>query len=63
MPQGSVSYVARNEDPRDYKVSFEKIARVLGFSITSTVPEGIAEVIAGLEAQAFGDPFAAAHRN
>ena len=63
VPDASVSYVTRAEDPRDYKVSFEKIAQVLGFTITSTVPEGIAEVIDGLEAQRFGDPFSAAHRN
>ncbi len=63
VPEASVSYVTRAEDPRDYKVSFEKIAQVLGFTITSTVPEGIAEVIDGLEARRFGDPFAAAHRN
>ncbi|MGI5131692.1 NAD-dependent epimerase/dehydratase family protein [Pseudonocardia sp. CA-107938] len=63
VPDASVSYVARNEDPRDYKVSFEKIAEVLGFTTTSTVPDGIAEVIAGLEARRFGDPFAAVHRN
>ena len=63
VPAASVSYVSRNEDPRDYKVSFEKIAQVLGFTITSTVPDGIAEVIDGLETQRFGDPFAAAHRN
>jgi len=63
MPEASVSYVTRAEDPRDYKVSFEKIAQVLGFTVTSTVPEGIAEVIDGLEAQRFGDPFSAAHRN
>lgn len=63
VPEGSVSYVARNEDPRDYKVSFEKIARVLGFATTATVPEGIAEVIRGLDTAAFGDPYAPAHRN
>jgi nucleoside-diphosphate-sugar epimerase len=63
VPEASVSYVTRAEDPRDYKVSFEKIAQVLGFTLTSTVPEGIAEVIDGLEARRFGDPFSAAHRN
>ncbi len=60
---GAVSYVARTEDPRDYQVSFDRIANELGFATTRTVPDGIAEVIAGLEAGAFGDPFARAHRN
>jgi hypothetical protein len=27
------------------------------------VPDGIAEVVEGLEAQRFGDPFSAAHSN
>jgi nucleoside-diphosphate-sugar epimerase len=62
-PHGEVSFVQRDEDPRDYKVSFDKIANELGFATTMTVPEGIAEVIAGLEAGVFGDPFARAHRN
>ncbi|HEY0777139.1 MAG TPA: NAD(P)-dependent oxidoreductase [Gemmatirosa sp.] len=60
---GSVSYVQRNEDPRDYKVSFDRIATELGFATLRTVPDGIAEIIAGLEAGAFGDPFARAYRN
>lgn len=60
---GTVSFVARNEDPRDYKVSFDKIARVLGFTTTMTVPDGIAEVITGLETTAFDDPYAATYRN
>ena len=29
--RGEVSYVHRNEDPRDYKVSFEKIRQRLGY--------------------------------
>lgn len=46
-PDAMVEYVRRDEDPRDYRVSFEKISRELGFAITTTVPDGIAEV-AGL---------------
>lgn len=36
--------VKKEEDPRDYRVSFEKIARVLGFRITQTVEQGIQEI-------------------
>lgn len=36
--------VKKEEDPRDYRVSFEKIARVLGFGITQTVEQGIQEI-------------------
>lgn len=63
LDRGRVSYVHRDEDPRDYKVSFDKIRSVLGFETLMTVPEGIAEVIAALDANAFGDPFDARYRN
>lgn len=43
-PDGVVEYVHRTEDPRDYRVSFTRIAERLGFDITRTVPDGIAEV-------------------
>lgn len=39
-----VRYVSRKEDPRDYRVSFEKIKRELGFTISKRVPDGIKEV-------------------
>jgi len=61
--RGSVSYVRREEDPRDYKVSFEKIRLQLGFQTLMTVPDGIAEVIAALEAGAFGDPYDSRYKN
>jgi nucleoside-diphosphate-sugar epimerase len=57
VDRGRVSYVRRDEDPRDYKVSFDKIREQLGFETLMTVPDGIAEIIAGLDAGAFGDPF------
>jgi|TARA_B100001964_G_scaffold245470_1_gene332652 nucleoside-diphosphate-sugar epimerase len=40
-----IEYVQTEEDPRDYRVSFERIGRELGFSITRTVEDGIREVI------------------
>jgi len=61
--RGRVSFVRRDEDPRDYKVSFDKVREVLGFETTMTVPEGIAEVLRGLDEEAFGDPFDARFRN
>jgi nucleoside-diphosphate-sugar epimerase len=63
IDRGRVSYVRREEDPRDYKVSFERIRAELGFETLMTVPDGIAEVIAALDANAFGDPFAARYKN
>jgi nucleoside-diphosphate-sugar epimerase len=61
--RGSVSYVHRDEDPRDYKVSFEKIRAQLGFETLMTVPDGIAEVLAALDTQAFGDPYDGRYKN
>jgi nucleoside-diphosphate-sugar epimerase len=61
--RGKVSYVRLDEDPRDYKVSFDKIREQLGFETLMTVPDGIAEIIAGLDAGAFGDPFDPRYRN
>ncbi len=63
IDRGKVSYVHRDEDPRDYKVSFDKIRSELGFETLMIVPDGIAEVIAGLDAEAFGDPFDARYKN
>jgi len=60
---GRVRYVHRDEDPRDYKVSFEKISDRLGFRTKRTVPDGIAEVIGALNGGEFPSPFDARYRN
>jgi nucleoside-diphosphate-sugar epimerase len=61
--RGEVEYVRRDEDPRDYKVSFDKIRATLGFETEMTVPDGIAEVLDALEQNRFGDPFDGRYRN
>jgi nucleoside-diphosphate-sugar epimerase len=61
--RGRVSYVHRDEDPRDYKVSFDRIRAELGFETLMTVPDGIAEILAGLDAATFGDPFDPRYKN
>ncbi len=63
IERGSVTYVHRDEDPRDYKVSFDKIRERLGFETRMTVPDGIAEIISALDEGRFGDPFASQYRN
>ena len=63
LGRGEVSYVPRDEDPRDYKVSFEKIRAALGFTPEQRVPGGIDEIVRGLEEGAFGDPFDGRHSN
>jgi nucleoside-diphosphate-sugar epimerase len=61
--RGEVVFVHREEDPRDYKVSFDKIRDILGFETEMTVPDGIAEVLDALERTRFGDPFDGHYRN
>jgi nucleoside-diphosphate-sugar epimerase len=63
IDRGNVSYVHRDEDPRDYKVSFDKIREQLGFETLMTVPDGIAEIIVALDAGRFGDPFDGRYKN
>ena len=48
---GNVEVVMQNEiaDPRNYRVSFDKIRRVLGFVPEFTVAQGIAEVAAAVQ--------------
>jgi nucleoside-diphosphate-sugar epimerase len=63
IDRGKVSYVKRDEDPRDYKVSFDKIRAELGFETLMTVPDGIGEIVSALDANAFGDPFDGRYKN
>jgi nucleoside-diphosphate-sugar epimerase len=63
LGRGEVSYVHRAEDPRDYKVGFEKLVDRLGLRPRSRVPEGIDEIITRLEQGRFGDPFHPRHSN
>ncbi len=60
---GKVTYVPRSEDPRDYKVSFDKVRRQLGFETEMTVPDGITELLEALSGNAFPDPFDGRYRN
>lgn len=43
-PDAVVEFVHKTEDPRDYRVTFTRIADQLGFKITRTVAQGIEEV-------------------
>lgn len=45
VPGARVKYVRKDEDPRDYRVNFNKIRNELGFQISKRVPDGIKEVI------------------
>jgi len=56
VPDLKVKYVQKDEDPRDYRVSFEKISKVLGFKITKTVPEGMKDIIQIIRDGIISDP-------
>ena len=42
---GSVNYISGGGDPRNYKVSFEKVKNILGFKPKYTLNDGINELI------------------
>ena len=63
FPDGKIEFVHRDEDPRDYRVSFEKFAGRLEFKARRSVTEGIDEVLALLRSGLVDDPFAPSYRN
>jgi len=63
VPTADVQFVKKDEDPRDYRVSFERIERELGYHTERTVPKGIDEVSALLLSGLLDDPFASIYRN
>lgn len=63
IPEMVVKYVQKNEDPRDYRVAFEKISKTLGFKITKTVPDGMKEIMQILRDGVISDPDNAKYKN
>ncbi|RMD84068.1 MAG: SDR family oxidoreductase [Candidatus Dadabacteria bacterium] len=49
VPGTEIEYVETVEDPRSYRVSFEKIRHVLGYSTRYRIEDGVREVLAMLE--------------
>lgn len=62
-PAAVVERVHRNEDPRDYRVSFARIRDELGFKITRTVADGVAEVASLVNSNIIEDYAAPEFRN
>ena len=52
----NVKYIEKEEDPRDYRVNFDKIKNILDFKLTQTVPDGIAEIINAIENKLIQNP-------
>ncbi len=63
VPNVKVDYVEMNEDPRDYRVNFDKIKNELGFTITKTVPDGVKEIYLLLKTGIVTDSFGPKFRN
>ena len=63
LVHGEIKYVAKDEDPRDYRVDFSKIKNELGFSISKTVPDGIAEIKKIVESGIITDCYSSKFKN
>lgn len=63
VPDADVQTVPKAEDPRDYRVSFERIRKRLDYSITRRVKDGIMEIAAALEAGLIANPRNPVHYN
>ncbi len=63
VPNVKVNYVESTEDPRDYRVNFDKIKNELGFNLTKKVPDGINEIYTLVKSGIIIDPFEQKFRN
>jgi nucleoside-diphosphate-sugar epimerase len=63
VPDAQIDLVAKVEDFRDYRVSFERIATRLDYRITRTVQDGIDEILRALNAGIMEEPFQQRYRN
>lgn len=55
LPDAPVRYQAHGADPRNYRVNFGKISRVLHFQPSMTVKDGVAELLGALGQGLFND--------
>jgi nucleoside-diphosphate-sugar epimerase len=55
IPDGNVRYGENGSDPRNYKVSFNKVKKVLGFEPQFTVTDGISELVNALQIGLYAD--------
>lgn len=55
LPEGSVKFGENGNDPRNYKVSFEKVKLTLGFKPVFNVKDGITELIDALNIGMYSD--------
>jgi nucleoside-diphosphate-sugar epimerase len=53
VPQGKVKYQQHGADPRNYRVSFEKVRTILGFEPEFTVRDGVVELLQAFDRRVF----------
>ncbi len=58
-----IERIHKDEDPRDYRVSFDKIHRALTFRMTRTVEDGVREVMAAIRDGVVADVDNPSYRN
>jgi nucleoside-diphosphate-sugar epimerase len=58
-----ITYVHKDEDPRDYRVNFQKIKDNLNFEITKTVPMGLKEIYNLLKDNILTNPYSELYKN
>ena len=63
VPDVQIRLVEHGEDPRDYRVKFDKIKNELGYTITKKVPDGIKEIYTLVKTGIITDPFEQKFRN
>ncbi len=63
VPEATIEYVHRDEDPRDYRVAFDKIHDRLGFETSRSVADGVREVFALVNGGVIDDFSAAEYHN
>ncbi|MEL7001535.1 MAG: NAD(P)-dependent oxidoreductase [Bacteroidota bacterium] len=55
IPEAKIKYGANGSDPRNYKVSFNKVKEILNFEPQFKVTDGIKELIAAMKVGVFSD--------
>jgi nucleoside-diphosphate-sugar epimerase len=63
LPGLRAEWVSIDEDPRSYKVSFERIRETLGYEVSRRVPDGMDEILRLARDGAYPDPTADRFRN
>ena len=63
VSNAKIKFVKKDEDPRDYRVNFDKIRDVLGFKINMRLPDGISQIKKVIEEKFLFDPDDVKYKN